>query len=176
MRALIWASAIVTAGWLAGVALAAESENDSIPTAGESTAASKPKSSMPKKESKAPARDPVTAAFALPRGLKSLTANQQKAYEKLKTQYESALRDAIQQSKQATDGKEKNKAAGQVREIRAKVRAGLKDIVALGYQDAQSAMQQNMQGQGMQQNMQGRSMSGYGMRGGSGGCPGGRRQ
>ena len=149
MRGLVWGGVFLTAGWLASAAVAANDDSANIPAAGESTSATTAKPAAAKKEgkkeSKAPLRDPVAAAFAFPRGVTSLDARQEKAYERLKSQYESSLRDAIAQSKEATDPKEKNKAAGQVRQIRVKIKAAMKDVIALGYQDAQQQAMQQMQ-------------------------------
>jgi hypothetical protein len=74
-------------------------------------------------------KDPVAAAFALPHSV-TLDAKQQKAYKKLKNQYESPLRSAIAQV-QSSDKNESAKGVKQSHEIRAKIKTGIKDILAM---------------------------------------------
>jgi hypothetical protein len=74
-------------------------------------------------------KDPVAMAFTLPHGV-TLDAKQQKAYKKLKSQYESPLRSAIGQV-QSKDKDESAKGVKQSREIRAKIKTGIKDILAM---------------------------------------------
>jgi ribosomal protein S20 len=74
-------------------------------------------------------KDPVAAAFALPHGV-TLDAKQQRAYKKLKSQYESPLRNAISQI-QSNDKNESAQGLKQNREVRAKIKTGIKDILAM---------------------------------------------
>jgi hypothetical protein len=74
-------------------------------------------------------KDPVAAAFALPHGV-TLDAKQQRAYKKLKSQYESPLRNAISQI-QSNDKNESAQGLKQSREVRAKIKTGMKDILAM---------------------------------------------
>jgi hypothetical protein len=76
-----------------------------------------------------PTKDPVAAAFALPHGV-TLDAKQQKAYKKLKSQYESPLRNAIA-SIQSNNKDESAKGLKQSREVRAKIKTGIRDILAM---------------------------------------------
>ncbi|MGA2066949.1 MAG: hypothetical protein ABSG86_18365 [Thermoguttaceae bacterium] len=74
-------------------------------------------------------KDPVAAAFALPHGT-VLSAKQQRAYNKLKSQNESPLRQAIAQI-QSKNKDESTKGLKQSKEIRAKIKTGIKDILAM---------------------------------------------
>ncbi len=106
-----------------------------------------PDPSVPKKKGRAAAgRDPVASAFALPRGLE-LTTAQQAAYDALKQQYEGQLRQAFDNVQQADDAATTGQALKEVRECRAKIRAGIKDILAIPYREAvQSASQSSSSG------------------------------
>ncbi|MGA2616420.1 MAG: hypothetical protein ABSF26_02345 [Thermoguttaceae bacterium] len=79
--------------------------------------------------------DPAKSAFALPRGV-VLNKKQQDAYEALKADHEDALRDAAQRLQDATDGKEETAASKELNALRAKIRAGIQDILAMPYNQA----------------------------------------
>jgi hypothetical protein len=99
--------------------------------------------SAAKADAKGAPADPVAvaveSAFALPKGV-VLNAKQQKAFNKLKKENESPLRTAVRQTIQATDKGEKAKAARQANDLRATIHSGIKEIVAMGYADAQAAI------------------------------------
>ena len=88
-----------------------------------------------KKDRAVGARDPVASAFALPRGV-ALTAKQQAAYDDLKENNESALRQAFDDAPQAEGATAKAQALREVRECRAKIRAGIQEILTMPYRDA----------------------------------------
>ena len=88
-----------------------------------------------KKEPAAGARDPVEMAFALPKGV-VLNAAQQTAYDDLKQKHEGALRQALYDLQQANDATAKGQARKELRESRAKIRAGIQEILAMPYRDA----------------------------------------
>ena len=106
-------------------------------------------------------KDPVALAFRLPSGT-MLNAKQETAYEKLKTKYESTLREALDLL-HSKDKTEQSKGLKLNRDTRAQIRTGIKDILAMPYVDAQKAAASSY-GNG----------SGY-ARPAGGGCPCGRR-
>jgi len=120
---------------------------------------------------KSDTKDPVALAFRLPTGTK-LNAKQEKAYDSLKDQYEATLRDAMEQLR-SQDKAEKSKGLKLNRETRAQIKAGIKEILAMPYADAQKAAAANYSAQ--------QNAGGYGNGGGhpsrpaGGPCPCGRR-
>ena len=80
---------------------------------------------------------PIASAFRLPSGT-TLNAKQEKAYEKLKTKYESTLREALDLL-HSKDKADQSKGLKLNRETRAQIRLGIKDILAMPYADAQKA-------------------------------------
>ncbi len=125
---------------------------------GKGTASAGSQSSGDKSSTKKSTRDPVAQAFALPRGTQ-LSAKQQVAYDKLKRQYTSSLRSAIALIQSDNKG-DTTKGLKQNKEVRAKIRAGIQQILAM-----QTARSGGYSSQG----------SGYGARPASGGsCPCGR--
>ena len=115
---------------------------------------------------KADAKDPVALAFRLPGGT-TLNAKQENAYEKLKTKYESSLREALDliHSKDKTD---QSKGLKLNRDTRAQIKAGIKSILAMPYEEAQRAAEyQNAQNAAAYQNACPRPAGGA--------CPCGRR-
>jgi hypothetical protein len=72
-------------------------------------------------------KDPVADAFALPRGF-ALRADQQEPYNRLKSEMEPRLRDALSQVEAATGG-EKDRAAKNVMAVRKEIKARLVRIL-----------------------------------------------
>jgi len=68
----------------------------------------------------AAASDPVAGAFALPHGV-TLTDKQTEAAEKVRSQYEQKLRDAMEAVRSAKDDKEKRDAATEVKRLREEI-------------------------------------------------------
>ena len=85
---------------------------------------------------KAKGRDPVALAFALPTGTAS-NSSQQKAYNKLKSQNISALRAALNSVAQNKEGGQRTKAIKEVHDLRAKIKTGIQQILAMPAADAQ---------------------------------------
>ena len=81
------------------------------------------------------AKDPVASAFALPKGV-VLNPAQQAAYDDLKQKYEAELRQAFDDVQQADGAAATSAALKEVRESRAKIRAGIQDILAMPYHAA----------------------------------------
>jgi hypothetical protein len=84
--------------------------------------------------------DPVAAVFALPKGV-SLNAKQTAAYKKLKADNEGAYR-AVVRGIQSPNKETSNKALKQASDLRIKIRAGIRDILAMPVVDAQNAAAQ----------------------------------
>ncbi len=82
--------------------------------------------------------DPGKSAFALPRGV-VLNKKQQDAYDALKADNEDALRDAAQRLQDSTDAKEETAASKELNALRAKIRAGIQDILAMPFNQAPSS-------------------------------------
>ena len=79
-------------------------------------------------------KGPVASAFTLPKGV-VLNPQQQAAYDALKQAEEGELREALDEMHQAEGNDVKLKAA-KVRECRARIRAGIQEIVATPFRDA----------------------------------------
>jgi hypothetical protein len=98
------------------------------------------------KDSKSAARDPVAAAFAVPRG-KTFNDKQNQALKALKDKWEQKLRDAIEKTQKAEDAADKQAAAGEVRKITKDIRAEMQKIIEMPEVEAQrqaTARQQEM--------------------------------
>ncbi|MGA2031026.1 MAG: hypothetical protein ABSG68_02115 [Thermoguttaceae bacterium] len=95
-----------------------------------SIASADSQSTAGKTDAKTGSLDPVARAFALPKGT-VLSAQQKRAYDKLKTENAPALRSAIDQTKSASSSADQTKYAKQAAQIRTKVRAGIKQILAM---------------------------------------------
>jgi hypothetical protein len=91
--------------------------------------------SAAKKDAKPAGRDPVALAFALPRSV-TLNAQQQKAYDRLKSQNASTLRSALAMA-QSQDKQDRAKGLQQSKETRAKIKSGIKEILAMPAVEAQ---------------------------------------
>ncbi len=96
-----------------------------------------------KKERPAGSKDAVAAAFALPKGV-VLNADQQAAYDELKSKYEGELSQAFDDVQSADGAAARAKALKEARETRKKIRAGIQEILAMPYRAAaeQAASQQ----------------------------------
>jgi hypothetical protein len=85
-------------------------------------------------------KDPLAVVFALPKGV-VLNAKQTAAYKKLKADNEGAYRTALlgiqSQSKETS-----NKSLKQAADLRTKIHAGIRDILAMSVVDAQNAAAQ----------------------------------
>jgi len=107
----------------------------------------------------------VAAVFALPHNV-VLNAKQQAAYNKLKRDNESTLRTAVAQA-QSKNKEESAKGLTKSKEVRTKVHAGIKDILAMPAKDAEAAALKAQQQAAYEASLR-RSQSG-------GACPCGRR-
>lgn len=125
--------AALSAMWLASPALGDTTYKKSSST-GSASASSANRSSTGTRDSRT-GRDPVASVFALPPGTK-LNDKQQAAYDKLKSENESALRSSISMI-QSKDKDQQTKGLKQNKEVRAKVRAGMKTILAMPSVEAQ---------------------------------------
>lgn len=88
-----------------------------------------------KKEKPAGGKDPVTAAFALPKGT-TLIPKQQAAYDDLKQKYEEQLRLAFDDVQHADGAAATSRGLKEIRETKAKIRDGIQDILAMPYREA----------------------------------------
>ena len=127
---------LLSALWLASPVLGDANcgKSNGGSAAGAAAGGSKASASAPSSPAK---KDPAAAAFALPHGV-TLDAKQQQVYNKLKRENEAALRAAIQ-GVQSKNKDESAKALVKAKEIRTKVRAGMKDILAMPAVAAQQA-------------------------------------
>jgi hypothetical protein len=99
--------------------------------------------SSPKKKGRANGtKDPVASAFSLAKGVE-LNPAQQAAYDALKQRYEAPLRQAFDDVQQADDAATTGQALKEVRECRAKIRAGIQDILAMPYREASDKASQS---------------------------------
>jgi hypothetical protein len=93
-----------------------------------------------KKSSKAsdklPPKDPVAIAFQLPNKNMQLNEKQKKALDDLKAKYESEYRAAVDEVQQSSGGAGQAAALKKAAGIRAKIKAGLKEILAIPVADA----------------------------------------
>lgn len=80
-----------------------------------------------KKGTKPAAADPVARAFTPPRG-GTLTDEQTAAVEKVRSQYEQKLRDAMEAVRSAKDGKEKRETAAEVKRLREEIHREMASI------------------------------------------------
>lgn len=112
-----------------------------------------------KKETVKPAKDPVAALFTIPHGT-VLTDKQQKAYDKLKKQYESPMRQSMAMA-QSSDKAQSAKGLKENRELRVKIKAGMKEVLGMPYADAQRAAAAAYQ----------KSAAAYGQQRRTSGCP-----
>ena len=94
-----------------------------------------PPAKAEKAEKKAPRQDPVAAAFAIPYGT-SLNAKQRAEYERLKTDKESALREAIMDLDAATTSAEKTELRREVNVLQREIRTAIKQILMMPYYEA----------------------------------------
>ena len=88
-----------------------------------------------KKDKPVGAKDPVAAAFALPKGV-TLSPTQQAAYDDLKQKYEEQLRVAFDDVQHAEGAAATSRALKEVRESRTKIRDGIQEILAMPYREA----------------------------------------
>jgi hypothetical protein len=93
-----------------------------------------------KSSGKAPPKDPVAIAFALPKNL-TLNDKQKQAYDKLKAEWEPVYRAALE-NVNSTDASAKAKALKDIREAKAKIKVGLTQIVTMPVLEAQKKAQE----------------------------------
>ena len=119
---------VVSLAWLAAP-LAADVKSGSGSTASASSQSTQALGVLKK--------DPVEAVFALPHGTR-LNAKQQAAFDKLKRQNESALRSAIALA-QSKDKTQSAKGLTQGHDLRVKIHAGIRDILAMPLVEAEQS-------------------------------------
>jgi hypothetical protein len=85
------------------------------------------KEKVEKKDAKSAASDPVARAFAPPRGV-TLTDTQTEAVEKLRSQHEQKLREALDAVRSAKGDKEKRDAATAAKQIREEIHREMASI------------------------------------------------
>ena len=126
---------------------AAKADQDfdaAVQAAGKSTSGEKKEDTAGEKKEGAskPKRkgDPAKAAFLLPKHV-VLNTKQQQAFDRLKAENEEPLRSAADRLQEATGPREEQEAAKAMKELRAKIRAGIQEILAMPYTDAMAKAQ-----------------------------------
>jgi hypothetical protein len=94
------------------------------------------KKSSAKASGKLPPKDPVALAFQLPKNVQ-LNDKQQKALDELKGKYASDLRATLDEVAQAKGGAAQATALKKVKDLRAKIKTGLTEILAIQVAEAQ---------------------------------------
>jgi len=106
-----------------------------------------------KSEKKTHGRDPVAAAFAIPYGT-VLNEKQRSEYERLKTDNESALRQATSALAAASTSTEKADLRREIGALQREIRVGMQQIVMMPYYEALQARQKQVMVQGYDSNGQ----------------------
>jgi len=118
---------------VAGVALAASSARAAdakFNLDGDKSDSAKPGAAKTDKPDSSAKKDPVELAFVLPKGA-VLRPDQQKAFDKMKKEFEPKLKDALDKVESATLDQDKSKAAHEVLHIRQDIKAEIKKILAM---------------------------------------------